>query len=113
MTNVKAEKAAETHKLLSHGSIFLPFRSKFRDLGNIILAVGIKNELLSKIPLNRLLHRCLLYGNIPYFLFREKTFVLFRSPLVIKAAIFRVIMPNHSIFKDVVICTYVSALAEA
>lgn len=48
VTKVKAGKAAGTQKLLSHGSIFL---SKFRDLGNTILAVGVKNELRSKILL--------------------------------------------------------------
>lgn len=100
VTNVKAGEAAETHKLLPHGSIFLSYRSKFRDLGTIILAVGVKNELLSKIPLNRLLQsRCLLHWNSPYFLLREKPFGLFRPTLVIAAAIFRVIMLNHSFLK--------------
>lgn len=51
VTKVKAGKAAGTHKLISHGSMFLSYRSKFRDLGNTILAVGVKNELRSKIPL--------------------------------------------------------------
>lgn len=50
VTYAMVEKAAETHKLLSPGSIFLFCWSKFRGSGNVILAIGVENKTVCKIP---------------------------------------------------------------
>lgn len=104
----RLQERQQTPQLLSHGSSFLSYRSKFRNL-NIFLADGIEQELLSKIPLTDCAVWMLSYGNIQYFLLREKRFGLFRSTLVMETAEFRVIMLNLSQLK----CSYRQCIGQA
>lgn len=104
----RLQERQQTPQLLSHGSSFLSYRSKFRNL-NIFLADGIEQELLSKISLTDCAVWMLSYDNIQYFLLREKPFGLFRSTLVMETAEFRVIMLNLSQLK----CSYRHCIGQA